>query len=148
MNKRYNDTDGFKYCATVYGTDKSFAAICVGETPFTVTLLNGCPIRESLEAAQRDLDEYAGKNGLEQEICGSVSFPADSAEKDTCPVCGNTELLFLEGKFEGDYYISPWECPECSSYGRQMEKTAYDGHVVDMCSLAIPAAMVGKQMPE
>lgn len=63
-------------------------------------------------------------------------------EPEVCPVCNGTSLIMESGEFEGSYYVTPWYCSCCKTYGRQMEEVAFDGHVVDVDSIAIPDKLI------
>ena len=137
----YLDKEGRKYGASIYGEEGSYAAIQITENPFSICLI-GYPVRDTIEQAAADLEQYAAKNEMEAKILASVSFPAKDTETETCPICSHYPVEFNNCNFEGSYYISPWNCPNCGSYGRQMEEVVFDGHVVDVEGVAVPKAMI------
>lgn len=148
MKACYYDANGGDYVATGYGDEVHFAAVKVSEMPFSVQRLENCPLRQTQEEAQADLDAYATSHKLKQSYGHSISFDSTAAQ-DTCPICGNEELVFDEGRFEGSYYLGGWDCPECDASGKQVEKTEYDGHVIEVRNLGfLPENPVVLPAPE
>lgn len=137
----YQDNEGNKYAVCQFGGEGKYRAVRIVEEPFSVIPLH-TPVRSELEYANLDMDWFAVFHGLKKVFCDSVSFPGKTTQMETCPLCSHYPLDMKAGEFEGNYYVTPWDCPSCGTNGRQMDKVDFDGHVMDLSGFTIPSKLI------
>jgi len=61
---------------------------------------------------------------------GNFDYAADESRSGVCPICGHVGLEYGGSETRDESIDTDWKCPACGSSGEEIDKTVFDGYIV------------------